>query len=452
MCQNGKHLLSIAASSVQVVTTLILTLIQTYPTIQYHASGWLCSSRLAEPSQEEQSPGEYRQLVEASFEGILDATRAADYLVTQFLSLVQDQHHDKDVSRSLKRYLDNLIDNLFLRLKHPEWPSGKLIISLLALKCIEYIGLGGRLKGAGGTDSRTERDRSTNNLVSSTKLATLSLLGEIMSKIATLRGGLSIYDPDEAVRSELVRLVSAGSSTLESQSFARNESMNTVSETTTAPNRDADMFRISELVTVIAAAKPDPRTGILSFEILEMVDIGPALQRMAKAVRTSDHAVIRSPQLTKVLLGRTVILRRFSVFVGKVIGFTAHKQPLLRSKALRVLRDVTTSDPTLLSLENTFLCLERRLVDPSPAVREVALELISKCLEASGTGRIPKLVLDRSCDIAPSVREMAIRILASVASSTSDQSLQVEIAERLLFRTADIETCVRVIISFHSSI
>ena len=467
MCENGKGSpwRSHSTGSVQSVTTLILTIIQTYPSIQYYAPDGLSLSSLATPARLEQSPMEEHsstnQFVAASFKGMLDATRASDYLVTHFLKLVHPQHHNKDINQTFKRWLEQFIRDLFLLLYNPEWPSAELLIRLFGLKCIEHIGLGKRISGVAGIDSGTERDETiekmdaaeqsqnlvTDNLTSSAKIVALSILAQIVSRVATVREGLSCYDTDGDIRSSLLRLAVVGDSAQTSPSLTIDEWVNTISDATTCTNRDATLFRIGELTTAIVAKK-DLGLSTPSLRSPEQIDFGQLLQRLAKAVQFCDltvHTCVpHSQQLTKALLGQSVLLRYFDAFVYTIINVTAHKQPTIRIKGLRVLQDIVGSEPTLLSREHIFLCFERRLADSSPAVRGIALELISKYFARSAAGKIPKLVLDRSCDIAPIVRERAIRILTSIAFSTSDEILKIDIAKRLLFRTADIETSVRV--------
>jgi cohesin loading factor subunit SCC2 len=50
----------------------------------------------------------------------------------------------------------------------------------------------------------------------------------------------------------------------------------------------------------------------------------------------------------------------------------------MRTKALRALGQIVTSDPTVLSMPNVRRAIEEHLSDSSPAVRDAAVELIGK--------------------------------------------------------------------------
>lgn len=69
-----------------------------------------------------------------------------------------------------------------------------------------------------------------------------------------------------------------------------------------------------------------------------------------------------------------------------------------RSKALRGLSSVVSVDPGVLALRNVRSAIEERLSDPSPAVRDAAIELVGKFVVKK-----PKLAEDYYPQIAARV-------------------------------------------------
>jgi len=428
-------------TSVRSVAALILTIIQTYPSICYRHS-----ERKSPPcigTQTREGERSRNDFVAASLRGVQDATQAADYFVTRCLQLIQKQRaHCKDTDQTFKCWLDDFILDLFLRLSNPEWPSAELVLQLVGLKCIEFVGE--KKNKADGGDRRNERSiERENHVTDDSKLVALSILGQITSEIAILREDLACNGADSDSLMELLRMVSVRGS---SQTLGvPNESKNGTSGSRCG---DAAAFRISQWIAKVVANNSET----LPVRGPGMPDFDALLQSLAKAAQSSNASmcsyILESPHLTKTLLDQSGLIRCFDGFVHHIIAVTMHKLPTFRVKALRVLLDIIKADSALICRSNIFVLVEKRMSDLSSAVREVALEIISKLLKEPAGGMVLETVFERSCDIAPSVRRKAIRILTSYASSISNETIQVEIVSKLLCRTVDTETSVRVSVPF----
>ncbi|KAL6300065.1 hypothetical protein BKA93DRAFT_803226 [Sparassis latifolia] len=117
----------------------------------------------------------------------------------------------------------------------------------------------------------------------------------------------------------------------------------------------------------------------------------------------------------------------------------------MRTKALKALGQIVTSDPSILSAPNVRRAIEGHLLDSSPAVRDAAVELIGKYMIDS-----PKFaadyyqkIADRMADTGLGVRKRVIKLLKSFYSVTDDRSRCIDICTRLVLRMLDEDDTVK---------
>ncbi|KAJ7465273.1 hypothetical protein FB451DRAFT_1263153 [Mycena latifolia] len=117
----------------------------------------------------------------------------------------------------------------------------------------------------------------------------------------------------------------------------------------------------------------------------------------------------------------------------------------MRTKALRALGQIVTSDPTILAEPNVRRAIESHLLDSSPAVRDAAVELIGKYMIDSPevAGDYYNKIADRMADTGLSVRKRVIKLLKSFYGVTDDNDRKIDIAKRLVLRMVDEDDTVK---------
>ncbi|KAI9193280.1 sister chromatid cohesion C-terminus-domain-containing protein [Polychytrium aggregatum] len=133
----------------------------------------------------------------------------------------------------------------------------------------------------------------------------------------------------------------------------------------------------------------------------------------------------------------------------------------IRSKALKAVQMVAMVDGSVMHNESVRKAVEQRLLDPSAAVRDATVELLSKYLEGrwERAHEYYKTLSERIFDVSTSVRKRMIKLLRDVYVSrapsrqswssgapVSDEDavkVQVDICGRIMSRLADSEPTVQ---------
>ena len=117
----------------------------------------------------------------------------------------------------------------------------------------------------------------------------------------------------------------------------------------------------------------------------------------------------------------------------------------MRTKALKALGQIITSDPRILSAPNVRRGIETHLLDSSPAVRDAAVELTGKYMVDS-----PKFaadyyqkIADRIADTGLGVRKRVIKLLKAYYSVTDDRGARIDISARIVLRMLDEDDTVK---------
>ncbi|TRM61170.1 hypothetical protein BD626DRAFT_502962 [Schizophyllum amplum] len=117
----------------------------------------------------------------------------------------------------------------------------------------------------------------------------------------------------------------------------------------------------------------------------------------------------------------------------------------IRTKALRALAQVITSDPSILSLDDVRRAIEGHLLDNSAAVRDAAVELIGKYMVESPevAGKYYTKIADRIADTGLSVRKRVIKLLKAFYQVSQEQEKRCDIARRIILRQLDEDDSVK---------
>ncbi|KIJ14913.1 hypothetical protein PAXINDRAFT_163151 [Paxillus involutus ATCC 200175] len=117
----------------------------------------------------------------------------------------------------------------------------------------------------------------------------------------------------------------------------------------------------------------------------------------------------------------------------------------MRTKALRALGQIVTSDSSILSTANVRRAIEGHLLDSSPAVRDAAVELIGRYMIESPevVGDYYSRIADRIADTGLGVRKRVIKLLKQYYSVTEDLGRRVDICTKLVLRMLDEDDTVK---------
>ncbi|KAL4249287.1 Sister chromatid cohesion protein [Abortiporus biennis] len=117
----------------------------------------------------------------------------------------------------------------------------------------------------------------------------------------------------------------------------------------------------------------------------------------------------------------------------------------MRTKALKALGQIVTSDPSILSSDNVSRAINSHLQDNSPAVRDAAVELIGKYMIDSPefAGNYYQQISQRIADTGLGVRKRVIKLMKSFYAVTQDANTRTDICHRLVVRYGDEEESVK---------
>lgn len=161
--------------------------------------------------------------------------------------------------------------------------------------------------------------------------------------------------------------------------------------------------------------------------------------------RSSQEEVARIDRLSEEI-GTCQSLRNSSNPILTVVLQALDAPPVfMRTKALKSLGQIVTSDPSILSAPNVRRGIETHLLDSSPAVRDAAVELIGKYMVDS-----PKFasdyyhrIADRIADTGLGVRKRVIKLLKAYYSVTEDRAARIDICTRIVLRMFDEDDTVK---------
>ncbi|KAK7023031.1 sister chromatid cohesion protein [Favolaschia claudopus] len=152
------------------------------------------------------------------------------------------------------------------------------------------------------------------------------------------------------------------------------------------------------------------------------------IDRVAEEIGTIQTRKISFPSILKVILAA---LDAQAIF--------------MRTKALRALGQIVTSDPSVLAEPTVRRGIETHLLDSSPAVRDAAVELIGKYMIESPevAGDYYSKIADRMADTGLSVRKRVIKLLKAFYNVVDDNTRKVDICTRLVMRMVDEDDTVK---------
>ena len=145
------------------------------------------------------------------------------------------------------------------------------------------------------------------------------------------------------------------------------------------------------------------------------------------------------------LLSFSNLVQMSDAIIGRLLSAMESPHITMRTKSLRSFGNLALVDPTILSVKVVQIQVAHRISDPSPQVRDVAIDLIGKYVAANPElgAQYYGVLKARLTDTGTSVRKRVLRILRDLYLKTSDVNLKTDIVANFLRSLEDEEETVQ---------
>ncbi|KII90510.1 hypothetical protein PLICRDRAFT_697054 [Plicaturopsis crispa FD-325 SS-3] len=387
--------------------------------------------------------------------GLESATKAAKTII---LFLTQRSGKGKATKNSneaeYRTIFDNLISDLLAVLYWPEWPAASLLLGIACKFMVSSL------------DDVKTTNQTDNNAA---KTIALDHLGVIAARIrsSTLKvkkespddKGLSLTPLDEMLSSTDVQKFEKLLSTHQDvaahlcKRSTEDQAYDSARELTAATWGQELALALKQVNVWIT--EPDSE----EFDTMVVrANLLPFGQKIKNALREvwKDHAtdvfdigsqdeVFRIDRLALEIGVIQGLRNSFHPILNIILAALDAPPVFMRTKALRALGQIVTSDPGILAAPNVRRAIEGHLLDSSPAVRDAAVELIGKYMIDSPevAGDYYQKIAERIADTGLGVRKRVIKLLKSFYAVTEDNSRRIDISTRLVLRMMDEDDTVK---------
>ncbi|KAI0265712.1 hypothetical protein BC834DRAFT_970070 [Gloeopeniophorella convolvens] len=385
--------------------------------------------------------------------GLEAATKAAKTIV---LFLTQRAGKAKATKNSneaeYRAIFDNLVSDLLVVLFWPEWPAAGLLLGIICKYMVSSL-----------DDIKTSSQADNN----AAKTMALDHLGVIAARLrssmlkakqhADSDGYIGLKPLDEVMSSasikHLERLATAHQdlATHLSKRLSDDQAYDSARELTAVTWGQELAIALRQCNAALrdgdGGDEPETQPSLLPFGR----KVKAALRDVWKEA-TADVFDVGSPEEVARIdrlaeeIGIVQDLRNSYLPILNVTLLALDAPPVfVRTKALRALGQIVTSDPTILSAANVRRGIESHLLDSSPAVRDAAVELIGKYMIDSPevAGNYYQKIADRIADTGLGVRKRVIKLLRSFYSVTDDMKRRIDICTKLVLRMFDEDDTVK---------
>ncbi|KAG6831056.1 hypothetical protein H0H87_006298, partial [Tephrocybe sp. NHM501043] len=372
--------------------------------------------------------------------GLDSATKAAKTII---LFLTQRSGKGKATKNSneaeYRAIFDNLISDLLSVLYWPEWPAASLLLSIASKFMVSSL-----------DDVKTSQADSN-----AAKTIALDHLGIIAARIRSSMLKVQTAEADSGSKYKALKPLDEIVSTVNvkqldklltahkdvaahlSKRSSEDQACDSARELTAATLGQELAAALKQINNWIADPEGDDDLNLKDHSKLE-----PFGQRLKIALRD-----VWKDSATDVFDIAQITRRRNSFQPILTIILMALDAPpiFMRTKALRALGQIVTSDATILATMNVRRSIESHLLDSSPAVRDAAVELIGKYMVDSPevAGDYYPKIADRIADTGLGVRKRVIKLLKSFYGVTEITTRRIDIATRIVIRMIDEDETVR---------
>lgn len=452
--------------SIRTVSALLLQLVQTSAhgvRVQAKRLAKARQQALAMRRQEsmaetpsEKSPGPFldekdNEEIQLYMSGLESATKAAKTIV---LFLTQRSGKAKATKNSneaeYRAIFDNLVSDLLVVLFWPEWPAASLLLGIICRFMVSSL------------DDVKSSNQTDNNAAKTMALDHLGVIAaRIRSSMLRVKQGA---DHDGFVGLKpLDEVVSRTSIKHFERLAAAHQDLATHLAKRSAQDQAYESARELTAVTwgqELAIALKQCNASLRHCDDLE--DEKPSLLPFLRKVKSALRDVWKEATIDVFDIGspeEVARIDRLAEEISIVQDLRNSYQPILnvtllaldappvfvRTKALRALGQIVTSDPTILTAANVRRGIESHLLDSSPAVRDAAVELIGKYMIESPevAGDYYQKIADRIADTGLGVRKRVIKLLRSFYGITDDIKRRTDICTKLVLRMFDEDDTVK---------
>ncbi|KIP08264.1 hypothetical protein PHLGIDRAFT_127100 [Phlebiopsis gigantea 11061_1 CR5-6] len=381
--------------------------------------------------------------------GLDSATRAARTIIA---FLTQRSGKTKTTKNSneaeYRAIFDNLVGDLLTVLFWPEWPAASILLGVASKFMISSL-----------DDVQTSNQNENN----AAKTMALDHLGVIAARLRSCIIRKKTHDstrlglkPIEEISTYLDK---------EGLDMLLDAHKDLSAYLSTRANEDQAYSSARELVVVMVGEdlakavkqcakqledvpEESSRQDLLRFS----EELKDALQSIwqGKVADVFDSSVSQEEALRMDRLAETVGITQglrhyFNPILNVILQSLDAPPVFMRTKALKALGQILSSDPTILGQENVRRAIESHLLDSSPAVRDAAVELIGKYVVESPhlAGNYYNQIAERIADTGLGVRKRVIKLLKSIYSVTEDSKRQANICQRMIRRMMDEDDTVK---------
>ncbi|KIO02759.1 hypothetical protein M404DRAFT_15882 [Pisolithus tinctorius Marx 270] len=445
--------------SIRTVSALLLQLVQTSARDVRIAARKIAKARHSQALRRQDSSHETSQdaifdehdtkEIQLYMSGLESATTAAKTII---LFLTQRSGKGKQTKNSneaeYRVILDNLISDLLVVLYWPEWPAASLILSVICKFMVSSL-----------DDVKTTQQTDTN----AAKTIALDHLGVIAARLRTSalrvrqRGGKHTALPlDEIVSSgsiENFERLLARHDAISSHLLRRSsddQAYESARELTAAlwghelasalralqntlHNQDKGSNPHGQSTAMFCARLQRALSSVWQDHSSDIFDVG------------SQEEAARADLLAEEVGTVQGLMNSFGPILNVVLMALDAPPVFMRTKALRALGQIVTSDSTILSMTNVRRAIESHLLDSSPAVRDAAVELIGRYMIESPevAGDYYSKIADRIADTGLGVRKRVIKLLKQYYGVTEDMDRRIDISTKLVLRMLDEDDTVK---------
>ncbi|KAG6888734.1 hypothetical protein C0995_006386 [Termitomyces sp. Mi166 len=349
---------------------------------------------------------------------------------------------------------DNLISDLLSVLYWPEWPAASLLLSIASKFMVSSLD-----------------DIKTTQTDNAAKTIALDHLGVIAARIRSSMLKVQKTDGDSGPKYKVLKPLDEIISTVNvkqldkllvahkdiaahlSKRSSEDQACDSARELTAATLGQELAAGLKQINSWIADPNADDDLNLKDQSKLE-----PFGQRLKSALRDvwkepaadvfdigSQEEVLRIDRLAEEVGTIQSLRNSFQPILNVILNALDAPPIFMRTKALRALGQIVTSDASILATPNVRRAIESHLLDSSSAVRDAAVELIGKYMIDSPevAGDYFQKIADRIADTGLGVRKRVIKLLKSFYSVTEDTTRRIDIATRIVLRMLDEDETVR---------
>ncbi|KAK9459774.1 sister chromatid cohesion C-terminus-domain-containing protein [Lipomyces oligophaga] len=404
----------IGGGSIQLVTALILRLIQTAGSVdrnQLKLSLESISSKVLTTETGDFSKEKEKLVTEEFIAACQKCNSSAVMCSNVVVNFIVDRAIKSQKARDEQPYrelLDLFAQDFLAVLELPGWPAAETLVRTLAMRMM--------------TLANNEKDSAQINGMA------LEILGFIGVKLITMRNQLSGVEADE------IGLVQC------------NEYANTLllyldqNGTTDSSALSAYNYFLCEWVCILNGFESERDIPIVQKSMAKMIQM---VQDPSWASK-EKFSVETLTSIKYIYLQFSYMLPLFKLYerlFSEILKALRAEKISSRTKALKTLGLLVAKDPEILTSANVFSNVSARLKDESPLVRDAAVDTIGRFIltQPDVTQRYYMLLCERANDTGIGVRKRVIRLLREIYIATKEIDIQVEIVDRLLHRLEDSE-------------